>query len=187
MSRSKRNLNRRANGSGSTNQRQRTRRTKADIRRIEDAIYATLEADNPQTCRGLFYQLVSRGVIPKSEAAYKGQVVRLATRMRLERRLPFHWIADNTRWRYGGTAYHNLEDWFDASERAYRLDLWANQPEYVEIWLEKDALTGVLLKVTDPLHVPLMVCRGYPSLTYLANAAAHLRGVDRPTHLYYLG
>ena len=52
----------------------RTRRSAAAVEAIEMAIFETLQADHPQTLRGLFYQLVSAGVIPKTEAAYKGTV-----------------------------------------------------------------------------------------------------------------
>ena len=31
---------------------------------------------------------------------------------------------------------------------------------YVEVWLEKDALAGVLLPVTDRYDIPLMVSTG---------------------------
>lgn len=154
---------------------------------IEAAILRILEADHPMTVRGLFYRLVSAEVIPKTERAYKGIVVRLATRMRIAGTLPFAWIADNTRWRRGGSAYASLNDWLQESMRTYRLDLWRDQDAYVEVWLEKDALSGVLIEETDPLHVPLMVTRGYPSITYLGDAAAHIRAVDRPTFLYYFG
>lgn len=170
--------------SGST---KRTRRTAAEMEAIRAAILRTLRSDHPMTIRGLFYRLVSDGVIPKTEAAYKGLVVRLATAMRLDGSLPFEWVADNTRWRHGGLAYETLDEWLQESQRTYRLDLWRDQGAYVEVWLEKDALSGILLQETDPLCVPLMVTRGYPSVTYLANAAAHIRTVNRPTALYYFG
>lgn len=175
----------RANGSWSI-KRQR-RRTQADMYAIRQAIRETLSQGHPMTVRGLFYQLVGLGVIPKTEAEYKGTVVRLATEMRIEGDLPFKWIADNTRWRHGGGGFVSMDEWLEESLRTYRLDLWRDQDAYVEVWLEKDALTGVLLAVTDPLCVPLMVTRGYPSLTYLANAAANIASIDKPTFIYYLG
>lgn len=175
------------NTSGSTKHRRGRRRTAAEISAIRDAIHRILNTDHPMTIRGLFYRLVSEGAIPKTEAAYKGLVVRLATRMRLDGTLPFDWIADNTRWRHGGSGYSSVADWLRESIQTYRLDLWRDQKAYVEVWLEKDALTGVLFEETDALCVPLMVCRGYPSVTYLASAAAHIRDVGRPTYLYYFG
>ena len=54
-----------AYGPSPTNRR--PRRTKTEIAAVETAIYTTLQADHPQTLRGLFYQLVSQGVVPKTE------------------------------------------------------------------------------------------------------------------------
>lgn len=65
------------------------RRTKAEISKIKAAIYSALEVEHPATVRGLFYVLVSRGVIPKTEAAYKSTVVRLAGEMRRLRSTAF--------------------------------------------------------------------------------------------------
>jgi hypothetical protein len=69
----------------------------------------------------------------------------------------------------------------------YRRAVWRNQPVYVEVWLEKDALAGVLLEETASWDVPLMVTRGYASLSYLFEAAQAIKAQDKPVHLYYLG
>jgi len=55
--------------------------------------------------------------------------------------------------------------------RLYRKALWADADAYVEIWLEKDALSGVVYPVTAMFDVPLMVARGYASLSSLHSAA----------------
>src|SRR5690606_5014507 len=55
------------------------------------------------------------------------------------------------------------------------------------IWLEKDALAGVLYQETAKWDVPLMVTRGYPSLSYLHEAAEAISYEEKPTFLYYLG
>jgi hypothetical protein len=57
----------------------------------------------------------------------------------------------------------------------------------VEIWLEKDALAGVLIEETDPWDVPLMVTHGFPSISYVYEAAEALRKVGKPAFLYYFG
>jgi hypothetical protein len=165
----------------------RGRRTKADIAQVETAIYDTLEADHPQTVRGLFYQLVSQGVVPKTEAAYKGLVGRLCVRMRRADVLPYAWLADNTRWMRKPTSYTGLEAAVTRTAQTYRRALWADGPAYVEIWLEKDALAGVLYQVTEQWDVPLMVTRGYPSLSYLFEAAEALKTAGKVAYLYYFG
>lgn len=138
------------------------------------------------TVRGLFYRLVGAGVVEKTKDGYRG-VVRLASEMRLEGRLPFDWIADNTRIRLGSAAFWSMEDWLKESMRSFRLDLWKNQDAYVEVWAEKDAIAGLLRRVCDPLCVDVLPCRGFPSITFLQSAASWLRAIGKPAFLYYLG
>ncbi|MGE5756176.1 MAG: hypothetical protein ACM35G_10755, partial [Planctomycetaceae bacterium] len=123
------------------------------------------------TIRQLFYRLVSLGTIAKTEAEYKATVVRLMGEMRRAGDVPFGWIADNTRWMRKPATHSSLNGFLRRSAETYRRAIWDNQDAYVEVWLEKDALAGVLIDVTAPWDVPLMVTRGYASLSYLHGAA----------------
>ncbi|MCX6924086.1 MAG: hypothetical protein NT154_12885, partial [Verrucomicrobia bacterium] len=163
------------------------RRTRSDMGDIRAAIIAILGEIRPATVRQVFYQLVSRGVIAKTEAEYKRTVVRLLTVMRREQAVPFGWIADNTRWMRKPSSYSSLSDMLVESQRLYRRALWDNQDAYVEIWLEKDALSGVLYQETAEFDVPLMVTRGYPSISYLYEAAEAVSECNKPAFLYYFG
>ena len=145
-----------------------------------------LEEIQPATVRQLYYQLVSRAVIEKTEAAYKTLVHNLSI-MRRAKQVPFEWLADNTRWMRKPTTYKSLADMLDRQTEFYRRELWGNQDAYVEIWLEKDALAGVLVEVTGEWDVPLMVTRGYPSLSFLHSAASFIAAKRKPTYLYYFG
>jgi hypothetical protein len=165
----------------------RSRRTKADIEQLESDLYDIVEEIQPATVRQVFYQAVSRGVIPKTEAAYKGIVCRLLSRLRRGGDLPYGWIADNTRWMRKPYSYTGLQQMLEESVDLYRRDLWAEQDAYVEVWLEKDALAGVVIEVTRHFDVPLMVTRGYPSLTFVAGAADAMRQKHRPIFIYYFG
>ena len=165
----------------------RRRRTTSDLEDIRGAIYETLAGDNPATVRQVFYRLVSSGVIEKTEAEYKNTVCRLLTIMRREGELPFGWIADNTRWMRKPRTYSSLEDVLEQTANFYRRALWDDQDVYVEVWLEKDALSGVLYPITEGWDVPLMVTRGYPSLSFLYSAADNIRDIGKPTFIYYLG
>jgi hypothetical protein len=69
----------------------------------------------------------------------------------------------------------------------YRKALWAEIGAYVEIWLEKDALAGVVFPITALFDVPLMVARGYASLSFLHSAAEYISGLDCPVYIYHLG
>jgi hypothetical protein len=163
------------------------RRTKAELEALKTALYNVVKENRPATVRQIFYQLVSSGAIPKTEADYKNTVVRLLGIMRRQGKLPFSWIADNTRWMRKPQTYSSLEQALDNTIATYRRALWDQQDSYVEVWLEKDALAGVLYDVTAEWDVPLMVTRGYPSLSYLHTAAEALSAEDRPCHIYYFG
>jgi len=165
----------------------RSRRTRGDMDAIREAIYAALAADNPMTVRQVFYQLVGRGAIEKTESEYKQTVGRLLTEMRRAREIPFDWIADNTRWMRKPRTYDSLRNMLELTKETYRRALWNDQEVYVEVWLEKDALAGVLYQETKSWDVPLMVTRGYPSLSYLFEAGEAIAATQRPTYIYYFG
>jgi hypothetical protein len=91
--------------------------------------------------------------------------------MREDDVIPFEWVADNTRWKRRPVTYTGLSDAVWNLGAAYRRNLWDDAEDYVEVWIEKDALAGVLIAETDPLDVPLMVAKGYTSKSYAFGAA----------------
>jgi hypothetical protein len=137
--------------------------------------------------RQVFYALTVRGVIKKAEGEYKQTVIRLLVDMREAGEIPFGFIADNTRWQRKPTTYVGLDACLNAAAKAYRRDLWAAMPVYVEVWCEKDALAGVLVEETSPYDVPLMVARGYSSITFLHAAADALKANGKPAYIYHFG
>ena len=154
---------------------------------LRETISEVLAENVPMTVRQVFYQLVSRGAIAKTETEYNQTVVRLLTDMRVSGEIPFSAIADNTRWMRKPRSYSSLEAAIRLTAETYRRATWDNQPVYVEVWLEKDALAGVVLEETGPWDVPLMVTRGYASVSYLYAAAETIRECGKPAYLYYLG
>lgn len=146
-----------------------------------------LKKDNPQTVRQVFYALTVRGAIKKEEIEYQRTVVRLLTEMREAKVIPFEWIADNTRWQRKPSSFTGIEACLNSAAHFYRRDLWAAMPVYVEIWCEKDALAGVLLEETKVFDVPLMVARGYSSISFLHSAAMALKALGKPAHIFHFG
>jgi hypothetical protein len=138
------------------------------------------------TVRQVFYQATVRGLIEKTEAGY-ARVQRALADLRRTGRLPYDWIADNTRWQRKPTTWRDPETAIAEVARFYRKALWSDMDERVEIWLEKDSLAGVVYDVTDEFDVPLMVTRGYASLSYLYSAAEQIRTIGRPTFIYHFG
>ena len=122
----------------------RDRRTRADIDAVKDAIVAILNADHPMTVRQVFYQLVVRGAIEKTEEQYQGTVIRLLTDLRVSGRVPFGWIVDESRRRIVNRTYNNIADAARNTAECYRRNAMHTCPDYVEVWSEKEALAGVI-------------------------------------------
>ena len=103
----------------------------------------------PMTVRQVFYQATVRGIVEKTEAGY-AKVQTDLVEMRKAGDLPYGWLADNTRWQRKPRTYDGIEDALEETARFYRKSLWNDADSYVEIWLEKDALSGVVYPVTEP-------------------------------------
>jgi len=165
----------------------RHRRTKAAITCIRDTIKNILEQSNPQTVRQLYYALTVKGAIEKTETEYQRTVVRLLVDMRERGEIPFESIADNTRWQRKPSSFTGIEHCLNSCAQNYRRNLWATMPVYVEVWVEKDALAGVLLEETKVYDVPLMVAKGYSSLTFIHAAAKAIEAKGKPAYIYHFG
>jgi hypothetical protein len=150
------------------------------------ALLDIVEAMEPMTVRQVFYQATVRGVVDKTESGY-AKVQNDLAEMRRCGELPYGWIVDNTRWQRKPRSYTSIEQALQETARFYRKDLWHAADEYVEIWLEKDALSGVVLPVTEMYDCPLMVARGYASLSFLHSAAEAIEYIGKPTFIYHLG
>lgn len=114
------------------------------------------------TLRQLYYQFVARGLMANKQTEYKrlGGIINDA---RLSGRIDWEAIEDRTR------SLRALPNWSDPSNillgaaQSYRKPMWANQDYHVEVWIEKDALVGVIQGVCSGLDLPYFACRGYNS------------------------
>jgi len=164
----------------------RQRATKSQVEARWASLHEVVERQQPMTVRQVFYQATVHGLVEKSEAGYR-KVQHTLAEMRRAGFLPYEWIADNTRWQRKPRTFSSIEEALNDTARLYRKDLWHDADAYVEIWLEKDALAGVLLPVTAAYDVPLMVTRGYSSLSFLHGAAEYIGRLDVPTYIYHFG
>ena len=139
------------------------------------AEYAELGLD--LTLRQLYYQFVARDVIPNSFHEYK-KLQSLVNDARLAGRIDWNSIEDRTR---------NLQSYpwsFDAPDamrdaaRHYRENKWEEQATHVEVWVEKDALLGVIEKACDKYQTPFFSCRGYTSQSEIWNSAQRLAALE---------
>ncbi len=127
------------------------------------------------TLRQLYYQFVSRDLIPNSQREYKklGDIIndgRLAGLIDWER------IVDRTRNLEKRSAWDAPSDIINSAARSYHLSYWQGQEYQPEVWIEKDALVGVIEGVCTELDVPYFSCRGYTSQSEMWSAAQRLLG-----------
>jgi len=138
------------------------------------------------TVRQVFYQATVQSLVKKAESGY-GKVKTDLAIMRRDGSLSYDWLADNTRWQRKPRTFSSVEEALRDTAAFYRKNLWTAATSYVEIWLEKDALSGVVYPVTSMYDVSLMVARGYASLSFLYSAAEYISTLDVPTYVYHLG
>jgi hypothetical protein len=129
------------------------------------------------TLRQLYYRLVAIG-LPNNLRSYK-RVVSAMTAARWDGRVDMESFVDRERDMYGQTwaDHKNVEDEVESGKRqirlwmeSYHLERWSNQPEFIEVWIEKKALQGVFESPCSRRRVGLGPCKGYPSLTFLNEA-----------------
>jgi hypothetical protein len=164
----------------------RYRRTNAELARIDRAILEVAEAENPVTVRGLFYRVMSLGLVPKTERGYY-VVQRQTLKLRRAGVLPYGWITDGTRLRLKPLTWSSTQAALQNTAKMYRRDLWIDADVHVEIWTEKDAIRGVIYPVTEEFDVPLMISRGYSSETFLHDTAEEIHAVGKDSVIYQLG
>lgn len=136
-----------------------------------------LAEQNPMTVRQVYYQLVSRQVIENTRGAYQA-VSNALVDARREGAIPWEWIEDRLRRPRTVNMWDGLTEFAETCLRAYRRDVWATQPRLVEVWLEKDALSGIFQDVLDPYGVTLNVGRGYDGWDSIHNAAERYEDAD---------
>ena len=164
----------------------RQRSTKAEVEARRKALLDIIADGKPMTVRQVFYQATVHGLVEKAETGYS-KVQTDLTLMRRDGVLRYDWLADNTRWQRKPRTFDSVEDALKETAAFYRKNLWRDADSYVEIWMEKDALAGVIYPITSMYDVPLMVARGYASLSFLYNAAEYINQLDVPAYIYHLG
>jgi hypothetical protein len=162
------------------------RATASQLAARRSALWMICEEIAPCTVRQVFYQATVRGLIEKTERGYD-QVQSALVDLHMKWEMPFDWIADNTRWMRKPRTFASLEAALKHTAEHYRRSLWADSDAYVEIWIEKDALAGVVIDITAEYDVPLMVARGYSSITFLKSAADMIAAQEKPAYIYHLG
>lgn len=122
------------------------------------------------TLRQTYYQLVARGYIPNNERSYKN-IGNLINDGRLAGLIDWHSITDRTRNLRRNSHWTTPSSVIESAMYSYMLDKWEGQPNYVEVWVEKDALVDIVGQACGGIDTPFFSCRGYTSQSEMWAAA----------------
>jgi len=141
------------------------------------------------TLRQLYYQFVARDIIPNAQKEYKrlGSIVNDA---RLAGMLPWDAIVDRTRQIQMNSHWNTPGDIISSAAESFQIDTRADQPNYIEVWVEKEALAGIVGGAGEELDVPHFSCRGYVSQSAMWRASHRFlkaRRNGQELHILHLG
>jgi hypothetical protein len=122
------------------------------------------------TARQLYYQLVSANAVTNTDKSYK-RVTSILSRARYAGLISWDAIEDRGRVPQIPAEWENAAQRGLSANRTFRLDRWAGQPTYVELWVEKQALAAILWNSAARHHIPLMVNKGYSSSSSMKESA----------------
>jgi hypothetical protein len=121
----------------------------------------------PLTLRQVFYRLVVKGTVEKTERGYK-RLCELMNRARRAEMIPMDAIRND------GTTVRMAHDFESEKEvrtylhefvRSARMDLQRGQPERLELWCEAAGMVPQLQRVAQPYGIPVISSGGFDSLT----------------------
>lgn len=139
------------------------------------------------TLRQLYYQFVARNIIEEnSQKEYKklGSIINDA---RMAGLIDWDAIVDRTRNLQANSHWDRPQDIVDTCVTQFQIEKWKDQPKRVEVWIEKDALVGVIADICSRLDVPYFSCRGYTSQSEMWRAGQRILGYGVPTYILHLG
>jgi hypothetical protein len=138
------------------------------------------------TLRQLYYQFVSKDLIPNTERSYKrlGSIINDG---RMAGLIDWSSIEDRTRGLKGNAHWDSPADVIEAARQSYKIDMWENQPTRVEVWIEKEALSGVIDGVCRELDVDYFACKGYVSQSEQWRAGVRSRDSGQDKIILHLG
>lgn len=138
------------------------------------------------TLRQLYYQFVARGLLKNDIREYK-RLGTIISDARLAGLIDWDAIEDRTRNLRSPAHWDRPETVLQSAAAQFRLDLWADQARRVEVWIEKDALVGVIEAVCEEYRLPYFACRGYSSQSEQYSAGKRFNSYGQYVIILHLG
>ncbi len=140
------------------------------------------------TLRQLYYQFVSRDLIKNTMQEYK-RLGGIINDGRLAGMIDWSALEDRTRNLERLSTWAGPADIVESTSEQFRVDKWATQPHRVEVWIEKEALAGIIEDVCNEYQVPFLACKGYTSQSEMWSAGQRLlkyrKGKQPPVILHF--
>ena len=157
------------------------------IRKMDDIVTDYQRKGYQLTLRQCYYQLVARDIIENTEKSYK-RIADLLDNGRKAGLIDWQAIEDRTRQIRVWSGYESPAAFLQSVSRGFMLDLWREQPCYVEVWVEKDALVDVVRKACAGTRTPFFSCRGFSSQSAMWRAAERFKAKqDKKCIILHLG
>jgi hypothetical protein len=141
------------------------------------------------TLRQLYYQFVSKNLIKNDDKEYKrlGEIIANARYAGL---ISWRAIEDRTRNLKGTYFWDSPAQIIRSSALGYVEDKWKGQKYRPELWVEKEALAGIVSQSAHAVEVSWMACRGYMSASEMWEAAQRFiryRKNDQIPVIFHIG
>jgi hypothetical protein len=137
--------------------------------------------------RQLYYQFVSRDLIPNNVNSYK-RLGNIISDGRLIGMIDWDAISDRTRKINSTSIWDDPQEIFNAAVNSYNIDKWYGQSCYIEIWVEKDALIDIVKGVADKYEITSFACKGYVSQSSMYEASRRfIDNINKECILFHLG
>lgn len=149
-----------------------------------------LEQYKPLTLRQIYYQLVGKGYIDNNISQYN-MLSKLLKQARIDGKISWEDVEDRVRSYNDLSGYNNMNHYIETTMyyflNDYKRNLLIDQDLYIEVWIEKDALSSIFKKTCEPWTIPVVVCRGYSSVSFLNDYKNRiLQNPNKiPTMLYF--
>lgn len=162
---------------------------------LQHAIQIIKQYNVKLTVRQIYYRLVAANIIKNSRSSYN-YLDRVLTKGRLSGEVSWNSIEDRSRSFLAGDVekYQTPEEFMKwriealkESASRYEMPFWLNQPEHVEVWVEKDALASLISRACNQYKVRLAPSKGYGSVSFIHEASEALRQIDKPITILYFG
>ena len=123
------------------------------------------------TLRQVYYQFVARGLMANKQTNYD-RLGSILSDARMAGQLDWSYMEDRTRNLKGGSGgYTSPQEYLAEMADGYFIDLWEGQDAHIEVWIEKDALVGVIEPACWRNRIGYFSCRGYTSQSEMRQAA----------------